>query len=200
MDGRKFEEAKRRHAGFFHPPLIAGVADLPVDGSDGSTDQFDLPTQLAPYYHILRHPNTKTPLSLAIYGSWGTGKSSAMRWLKRSLDEWTDYIKDPSWDQTRFDEIQFAEFKRSLAKHPKLITVEFCPWKYKTDADLWRGILSEVILAILAAEQKEARGLGRLALSLKRIAPAIGSGLLNSVTAKVTTGPKGALGHLISLF
>src|ERR1700686_3850445 len=37
---------------------------------------------------ILRHGNTRCPITVAIYGDWDTGKTSAMRWLESQLREW----------------------------------------------------------------------------------------------------------------
>jgi predicted KAP-like P-loop ATPase len=47
-------------------------------------DSFALHSRLGAVYDIIRHRNTRAPLAIAVYGDWGTGKSSAMRWLSRA--------------------------------------------------------------------------------------------------------------------
>jgi hypothetical protein len=37
---------------------------------------------LGTVHDILRHGNTRCRITVAIYGDWGTGKTSAMRWLE----------------------------------------------------------------------------------------------------------------------
>jgi len=43
---------------------------------------------MGPVFDILRHHDTRTPLSVGIYGDWGSGKTTAMHWLKHHLDQW----------------------------------------------------------------------------------------------------------------
>ena len=49
-------------------------------------DKFDLWLRLGPVYDILRYPETHTPLTVAVCGDWGVGKTSAMRWLEGRLN------------------------------------------------------------------------------------------------------------------
>jgi len=51
-------------------------------------DPFNFRFKLGPVYDILRHPDTKTPTAILISGGWGTGKTSAMKWLHALLGEW----------------------------------------------------------------------------------------------------------------
>lgn len=60
------------------------LSDHPILREDESKelrepDAFAMRTRLGAVYDIIRHKNTRAPL--AVYGDWGTGKSSAMRWL-----------------------------------------------------------------------------------------------------------------------
>ena len=40
-------------------------------------DALSLHPKLASVFDVLRHQNTRAPMAIAIYGDWGTGKSSA---------------------------------------------------------------------------------------------------------------------------
>lgn len=174
-----------RYAHTLSDPLIAGISDLPV-GSGDQEDAFGLHRQLAGFYHILRHPETSTPLSLAIYGKWGSGKSSAMGWLKQQLDAWTKHINTPEKATFRISAEQADTANAQRDGYPRIITVNFYPWKYKQPEELWRGILAEVILAILNDDTSDLGWWQEAKGSLGVISRALGKGLLDS--AKVRAG------------
>lgn len=60
--------------------------------------------------------NADTPLTLGIYGTWGTGKTSLMRMLMEDI-----------------------------ARHPSMRTVWFNAWKFDREDSLWRAFLLRVI-------------------------------------------------------
>ncbi len=51
-------------------------------------DLFALESRLSPIFDILRHKETVAPLSIAIYGQAGTGRTTALRWLVKQIKEW----------------------------------------------------------------------------------------------------------------
>ena len=65
-------------------PRMTVLADHAVVSSADIPDLLNLESRLAVLLDILRHRNTRCPITVAIYGDWGTGKTSAMRWLKYS--------------------------------------------------------------------------------------------------------------------
>ena len=114
------------------PPEMTILADHAIlHGDRREDDRLDLPPKLAAVFDILRNKSTQTPIAVAVFGGWGTGKSSAMRWLSDRLRQWS----------------QQDEKKRE--GHAAIETVWFDPWKYQTREDVWRGLIAEVILACL---------------------------------------------------
>jgi hypothetical protein len=97
-------------------------------------DAFELESRLGAVYDIIRHRNTRAPLAVGIFGDWGTGKSSAMRWL-------SDRLK--MWSETGVDR----------GGHCSCRTVWFEPWKYQSRDDVWRGLISEVIISSIDPAQ-----------------------------------------------
>jgi hypothetical protein len=87
-------------------------------------DTFGFRYKLGPLYDILRSAETETPMAVLITGDWGTGKTSAMRWIEGLLQKWNE--TGPK------DRI-------------KVRPVWFYPWKYHDKEDVWRGLLAEVI-------------------------------------------------------
>ena len=70
------------------PPEMTILSDHP---SESSGDDFlSLESRLAVVLDILRHKNTRCPITVAIYGDWGTGKTSAMHWLESQLEVWNE--------------------------------------------------------------------------------------------------------------
>jgi len=69
-------------------PRLTIVSDAALSPEEAYRDSFNLDYLLGPVYDILRHPKTKMPMAIAIYGDWGTGKTTAMRWLHALLETW----------------------------------------------------------------------------------------------------------------
>lgn len=118
-------------------PEITILSDHATQGRDledevaklADQDLLALDSRLSSIFDILRHKNTQCPLAIAIYGDWGTGKTSAMRWLETQLNHWNSS-------------------KTERGEHPGTYPVWFDPWRYHTKEDVWRGIIAEVILAL----------------------------------------------------
>ena len=77
-------------------------------------DLLMLESRLASIFDILRHKNTRCPMAVAICGDWGTGKTSAMRWLETRLQRWNGQSHD------------------QRGGHPRVHSIWFEPWRYHT--------------------------------------------------------------------
>ena len=135
------------------PPELTLVSDSALKAESPGSDTFDLARQIGPLFEILRHPATETPFAAAIYGDWGTGKTSAMRWLEGRLGQWNDAAKE---HLKKEDDVRIIR------------TAWFYPWKYQERQEVWRGLVAEVILACLSDKDytlktftRDARDLGR---------------------------------------
>lgn len=133
-------------------------------------DSFALYSRLGAAFDIIRHKNTRTPLAIAIYGDWGTGKTSAMRWLENYLNQWG------------------KQTKTSREGHMRTRCVWFDPWKYQKRDDVWRGLIAEVI--IKAIDVKGA-SLPKVVSAAKRFGFFLGRSFLNTLSGiKLTAGSK----------
>lgn len=107
-------------------PKLTVLTDHPLASDEAfDTDTFNLCYKLGPVYDIIRHRGTKTPMAILISGDWGTGKTTAMRWLEGLLEEWN---------------------KTGPAGRTKVRPVWFYPWKYDNKDDVRKGLIAEVIL------------------------------------------------------
>jgi len=138
------KDVKRQEALANRPVQFTALSDQPLLQEECCGDRFNLVYQLGPVYDILRNPDTRPPLAIALYGDWGSGKTTAMRWLDDLLEKGS----------------------RTNAVHVR--TIWFYPWKYHDREDVWRGLVAEVILNSLDARNadvhtviKAARQFGR---------------------------------------
>jgi hypothetical protein len=106
-------------------PGLSILSDHALARDEATSEGFELCYRIGPVYDIIRHPDTKMPMTIAIYGDWGSGKTSAMRWLHGLLDEWNE---------------------SGPPDGVKVRPVWFYPWKYDNKEDVRRGLIAEVIL------------------------------------------------------
>lgn len=142
------------------PPVLPVISDHPIDREKAFDDRFDLCLRLGPVFDIIRHPKTPTPAAIAIYGDWGTGKTSSMEWLEGLINEW--------------NENGIAADKTTIR------TVWFYPWKYHDKDDVWRGLISEVILK--GTEIKGAN-VARVTKAAKQFGLFLGKGFIHTLAA-----------------
>lgn len=60
-------------------PLLSAASDVAIPPENLGADAFDLGSKVGPIYDIIRNPVTTTPLTIAIYGPWGVGKTYRCR-------------------------------------------------------------------------------------------------------------------------
>ncbi len=106
-------------------PELTVLTDHALKTHEGSADTFNLRFKVGPIYDIIRYRGTQTPMAMLISGGWGTGKTSAMRWLDGLLNIWN---------------------QMGRAEDIKVRPVWFYPWKYDNKEDVWRGLIAEVVI------------------------------------------------------
>lgn len=172
------------------PPKVTILSDHAARGTPeigNSPDFLDLRTRLAAVYDILRHRHTRCPITVGIYGDWGSGKTSAMRWLETRLHEWNAQTPEERGEVT-----DKKTQKVTASAHPIVHPVWFDPWKYHTKEEVWRGIISEVILAMLKV--RSLRGTDKkkaLGFAARRFGAFLGRAFLKGLShVKLSFGDK----------
>ena len=139
------------------PPKLSILSDHPLKEDVAyDTDRFNLRYWVGPVYDIIRHEKTDMPMTIAIYGGWGTGKTTAMKWLHGLLDDWNE----------------------KPTNRIKVWPVWFYPWKYDKKEDVWRGLIAEVILKILESKKASAKN---IITSARRFGGFLGKSFLSAL-------------------
>lgn len=113
-------------------PGLTVLTDHALRPEQTYRDSFNLRYRLGPVFDIVRYPDTRTPMAIAVYGDWGAGKTTAMKWLHGLLDIWNE---------------------KAEKGQVKVWPVWFYPWKYDNKEDVWRGLISEVIIRGIDVKQ-----------------------------------------------
>ncbi|NLD93299.1 MAG: hypothetical protein GX639_11600 [Fibrobacter sp.] len=109
-----------------------------VDDTPNEHDLLGFTTYVDAFAKIIASRETKLPLSIGLFGNWGSGKSSFMAQLKSKL---TDLIKSGN---------------KKLVE--KIITVDFNAWHY-IDTNIWASLASGIFEGIAKSECDENKSL-----------------------------------------
>jgi hypothetical protein len=106
------------------------------------------------------HPGT-APLTVAIHGPWGKGKSTFMQLVQRSLLRYAAASADRSIGGVLFgadgqpqrpDWVKQRAWKRALREIEKqVVTVRFNAWRFQDSTQIWAGLASVITCRLEAA-------------------------------------------------
>jgi Leucine-rich repeat (LRR) protein len=141
-------------------PELTVLTDHALRPEQTYRDSFNMRYRLGPVFDIVRYPGTRTPMAIAVYGDWGAGKTTAMKWLHGLIDEWN----------------RSGKAKRKIKIRP----VWFYPWKYHSQEDVWRGLVGEVILNSIDVKTASAKTVTE---AFKMLGTFVGKSVINLVSA-----------------
>ena len=135
----------------------------PLSNRPESPDLFAFESRLAPAFDILRHKATSTPTAIALYGSKGTGRTTALRWLMEQSNEWNQIPQD------------------TRDGHPQIIPVWVSAPHLKDQAYPERGIVSNMALKCLNQPQETEAKQTLLQQLVESGAEALGHGFASQI-------------------
>lgn len=114
------------------PPRLSIGAWLRAgnDRATGEEDQLDFHHYVNAFADLIESVDTRPPLTIGIFGSWGAGKSFLLNSLKREL-------KAPNETRSKT-----RDAKRIVAK---VQIVEFNAWEYNATEVIWAGLVRKIM-------------------------------------------------------
>ena len=110
-----------------------------LDDQPASEDYLDFDSYVQALKDLIAHSSTKTPLTIGIFGRWGTGKTTLMRMLERGL------------------------------KNTGIASVWFNAWQYGNEDELWAAFLQSILNKMQADLTLFRKLLFKLKLLIRRI-------------------------------
>lgn len=118
------------------PPTIAGYDSDTIDGPD----LLDVTRYAAAFATVLAARQVTPPLSIGIFGDWGSGKSFFM-----------DLIAKQTADVCRSTEVD-ADGNRLFCEH--VLPIEFNAWHY-AETNLWASLVQTIFERLIGAMKKK---------------------------------------------
>jgi len=111
-------------------------AKVIIDQPSGP-DKLNITRYANAFAELITNPEMNTPITIGIYGQWGSGKSFLMRKIKDAIDAPAPKVK---WYDLR------AKFQQRFQKKPDLDihTIEFNAWVYSGSEHLWASLVTHL--------------------------------------------------------
>lgn len=131
------------------------VAELDLDPARGiGADPFGTRADAEALAELMLLEAAEPPLAIGLFGSWGSGKSTLMRAVKRAIGRHNDRVA------TRPDLL--AARARAARRVGRVVQLEFNAWSFVDSRNLWASLTSELFEQLKAGGNEEwAREQGR---------------------------------------
>ncbi len=118
------------NVGLEPPQAPAPVAGFTADRPDGA-DYLDIDNDVDAFASLIAARSVEPPLSIGLFGEWGSGKTFFMRRLRDRVAEITAWARDS------------GALQKDLAIYKRVAQIEFNAWHYSV-GDLWAGLVEHL--------------------------------------------------------
>jgi len=120
------------------------AADSAIAGLlDDRTDDLDIRTDVDMIAKLIASRDVRPPLSIGLFGEWGSGKSFLMRQVQLRIKDLADRSRGLGEDETGY--------------HSEIVPVEFNAWQYAHGEALWASLINRVFEEIRKQLRNDAR-------------------------------------------
>lgn len=116
---------------------VGKLFSVSTDQASG-TDQLNYARFADAFVTLIRNPEAKTPITIGIYGQWGSGKSFLMKKIIEGLKN------DPSATPKSHRGNLKSLFERKLNPQVETIVIEFNAWVYSGSEHLWASLVTHL--------------------------------------------------------
>jgi hypothetical protein len=124
-------------------PIPEIKPQLPAIDSDAPSliDYLNIGAEVHGFANIIAARDVKTPLSIGLFGDWGSGKSTFMEQLQRTVEGIATEVREKPADQK-------SVFLGNI------VQIKFNAWHY-VEANLWASLVSHIFDNLSFSEQEE---------------------------------------------
>ena len=121
------------------PPLAGFTADFWT-----GEDLLDITRDVNALASLVAATSIDPPLSIGLFGDWGSGKSHFMRQMKSRVEKLSQRARESGKPQSE------------LGYHKRIVQIEFNAWHY-IEGNLWASLVEHIFNSLQFAEQKDGK-------------------------------------------
>ncbi len=156
--------ADRRYLAFLQEqfPRVGNVGGAAADR--GTEDQLGFTLYVEAFADLIESPNTVLPLTIGIYGVWGTGKSFLLNAIGKRLEERSKLRLQDERDRKGTNHGHAPP--REVPSNVHVVT--FNAWEYSANEVIWPGLVRRIMSSLEERQRFYVRAWWRLRRNLGR--------------------------------
>jgi hypothetical protein len=123
------------------PETKSSLPNIDADTPSVKTDLLNITSEVEGFARIIAARDVKTPLSIGVFGDWGSGKSTFMERLQATVEKIAKGVREKKEDE----ETSFLG---------NIVQIKFNAWHY-AEANLWASLVSHVFENLSFSEKEE---------------------------------------------
>jgi hypothetical protein len=123
----------RAFPGIPEPPKgpVTRLAGFQADDAKGEVDWLDIDTDVNAFAALIASRTVSPPLSIGLFGEWGSGKTFFMRRLRKRVDKLSEKAQES------------GQMQRDLPYYKRIAQIEFNAWHY-VESNLWASLVEHI--------------------------------------------------------
>jgi Cdc6-like AAA superfamily ATPase len=122
------------------PVEVGKLFSVSTDQASGA-DQLNHSRFADAFVTLIKNPEAKTPITIGVYGQWGSGKSFLMKKVKEGLTRKPE--NQGSWFKRQIDAFA-SRFRKTPEQQVDTIVIEFNAWVYSGSEHLWASLVTHL--------------------------------------------------------